>query len=366
MYSARRGTPDVQQLLEGHDPRPLAEQRADVLERVEVADRLVVVGVLAQLLDAAMEVAEHRVEVDDLLAVELEDDPEHAVGRGVLGPHVDEHLAVAERVELGLALGPRRVRRDRLEDAEVAVERDARVVAGTLGRRVVVGAGVAIGARRRRGHAGILGAGLRQVPAAADRGGRRGIARGVGLLHRPDTGARGAGGVVGQVEVLAQREALVVGRHVDPAQVAVALERDAEHVVGLALHPLGALPQERDRGHPGVVARQPVGDDAQPVRRRLAPQVVHDLHVPAGVDAAQVGEELEPERRLVVQRGQQLGHVAGRDADLGLVVPLADGAGQLRGETALEPGLERAIHAPRPPRARSGRSPGPASGRGGP
>ena len=122
MYSARRGTSTSSSFSNAMTAGPLAEQRADVLERVEVADRLVVVGVLAQLLDAAMEVAEDRVEVDDLLAVELEHDPEHAVGRRVLRPHVDEHLAVAERVELGLALGPRRVRRDRLEDAEVAVE----------------------------------------------------------------------------------------------------------------------------------------------------------------------------------------------------------------------------------------------------
>ena len=101
---------------------------------------LVVVGVLAQLLDAAVEVAEDRVEVDDLLAVELEDDPQHAVGRRVLRPHVDEHLAVAERVELGLALRPRRVRRDRLEDADLLVEHDPRVVGGRrgAGRLVVV------------------------------------------------------------------------------------------------------------------------------------------------------------------------------------------------------------------------------------
>ena len=124
---------DVQQLLEGEHRRPLVEQRADVLERVRVADRLVVVGVLAQLLDAAMEIAEHRVEVDDLLAVELEDDPQDAVGRGVLRPHVDEHLAVAERVELGLALGPRRVRRDGLEDAQLAIERDPGIVGGLVG-----------------------------------------------------------------------------------------------------------------------------------------------------------------------------------------------------------------------------------------
>jgi hypothetical protein len=33
-----------------------------------------------------VEVAEDGIDVDDALAVELEDDPEHAVGRGVLGP----------------------------------------------------------------------------------------------------------------------------------------------------------------------------------------------------------------------------------------------------------------------------------------
>ena len=131
----------VEQLLERHDPGPLAEQRADVLERVEVADRLVVVGVLAELLDAAMQVAEDGVDVDDLLAVELEHDPQHAVGGRVLGTHVDEQLAIAERVELGLALGARRIRRDGLEDAEVAVEGDARVVLGGVRRDVVGGSG---------------------------------------------------------------------------------------------------------------------------------------------------------------------------------------------------------------------------------
>ena len=163
---------DVEQLLEGHDAGPLAEQRADVLERVEVADRLVVVGVLAELLDAAVEVAEDRVEVDDLLAVELEDDPQHAVGRRVLGAHVDEHLAVAERVELGLALGPRRVRRDRLEDAELAVERDARVVGGgSVGGRSVIGrrASAQLDARRTSAVAGALRRACGSAPSAGRR-----------------------------------------------------------------------------------------------------------------------------------------------------------------------------------------------------
>ena len=64
--------------------------------------------------------------------------------------HVDEHLAVAERVELRLAFGPRRVRRDRLEDAEVAVQDDARVV-----RRAGEGAG-SVGVVRRRGVVAVM------------------------------------------------------------------------------------------------------------------------------------------------------------------------------------------------------------------
>ena len=135
----------LEKLLEGDDAGPLAEQRADVLERVEVGDRVVPVGVLAQLLDAAVEVAEDRVEVDDVLAVELQDDSQDAVGRGVLGTHVDEHLAVAEGVELGLALGPGRVRRDGLEDADLLVEEDPRVV----GRGMGPGTGAGVGGRHR-------------------------------------------------------------------------------------------------------------------------------------------------------------------------------------------------------------------------
>src|SRR5689334_14861548 len=87
----------------------------------------------------------------------------------------------------------------------------------------------------------------------ADRAGIRGVARRVGLLLVSNAGAGGAGGVICQEEVLPQWEARVIGRHVDAPQVAIALERDPEHVVGLAFLPLGALPEERDRGHARVV-----------------------------------------------------------------------------------------------------------------
>src|SRR5580765_4783360 len=108
--------------------------------------------------------------------------------------------------------------------------------------------GSSLEARPRAPVGAVIGSSLLRSPSPsgprpADRRGRRRVARCVGLLHVADTGAGGAGGVVGQVEVLAEREALVIGRHVDPAKVAIALEDDAEHVVGLALHPFGALPQ---------------------------------------------------------------------------------------------------------------------------
>ena len=67
-----------------------------------------------------------------------------------------------------------------------------------------------------------------------------------------------------------------------------------------------------------------------------APEVVDDLHDLAGVDAAQVGQELEAELGLVVERGQDDDHVARPDAHLGLVVALADRTGQLVGEAGLE------------------------------
>ena len=108
MCSARRGTSRPEQLLRRQDRQRLAEHGGGVLERVAVADGVVPVAVLADLLDAAVEVAQDGVEVHDALAVDLEDDAQDAVRRGVLRPEVDEHLAVAEGVELGLALRARR------------------------------------------------------------------------------------------------------------------------------------------------------------------------------------------------------------------------------------------------------------------
>ena len=331
---------DVEELLVGHDRRPLAEERADVLERVHVGDRLVEVGVLAELLDAAMEVAEDRVEVDDRLAVELHHHPQDAVGRRVVGPDVDEHLAVVERVELGLALGPRRVRRDRARRRRrCSSSRTRGVVEADAWRWSVVIAGRAYAARP----------GGRCPPARSGGRGSRSIGR------TPPPGR--ARGVVGQVEVLAEREARVVRRHEDPAQVAVALEDDPEHVVGLALEPLGALPEEGDRRDRGASRGRGRRRSPAASRSGRAPEVVDDLHRRPGVDAGQVGQELEAEGPA--RRGGPAGRPARPRARSGSRSRRgAGGPGPARTSPnrSSRRRRERSVHVLRRPPGRSGRS----------
>ena len=47
---------------------------------------------LGELLDAAVQVADDGLARDDLLAVELEDEPQDAVSRGVLRAHVEHEV----------------------------------------------------------------------------------------------------------------------------------------------------------------------------------------------------------------------------------------------------------------------------------
>ena len=67
---------------------------------------------LDQLLGAAMQQADVRVDALDDLAVELQHEPQHAVGRGMLRPEVDVEVAdfgfwhwVAREIAVGAAVG---------------------------------------------------------------------------------------------------------------------------------------------------------------------------------------------------------------------------------------------------------------------
>ena len=67
----------------------LLVHRRDIVEPVEIGDGLQIGLVLDQLLGAAVQKADMRIDALDDLAVELEHEPKHAVRRRVLRPEVD-------------------------------------------------------------------------------------------------------------------------------------------------------------------------------------------------------------------------------------------------------------------------------------
>src|SRR5438552_4571277 len=110
--------------------------------------------------------------------------------------------------------------------------------------------------------------------------------------------------------VLAERIALPVLGEQDPPEVRMALEADAEHVVALALHPVGAAVEPRQRGaarlaraearphrqdEPGVEVLD-AADDLQPL---LLPV---DGGQPVEVAAAELSHREAPERKPLLAR----------------------------------------------------------------
>ena len=71
----------------------LLVHRRDVVEPVEIGDRLQIGLVLDQLLGAAMQQADMRIDALDDLAVELQHEAQHAMRRRMLRPEVDGEVA---------------------------------------------------------------------------------------------------------------------------------------------------------------------------------------------------------------------------------------------------------------------------------
>ena len=82
---------DAGQLLDGQHVGEVVHHAAQVVDAVGVGDVGVPGLALAHLLGAAVVVADVGHGVDDLLAVQLEDDAQDAVRAGVLRPEVEEH-----------------------------------------------------------------------------------------------------------------------------------------------------------------------------------------------------------------------------------------------------------------------------------
>ena len=91
--------------------------------------------------------------------------------------------------------------------------------------------------------------------------------------------------------------------------------------------------------------------------------MVDDLHRVARVDAGEVGQDDEGERRLVVERAEDIRDVAHADAHLGLVVALLRRTMEDALESRVDAARERSIHRVQTPAgtvgpiARSGQCP---------
>ena len=87
----------------------LLVHRRDVVEPVEIGQRLEIGLVLDQLLGAAMQQPDMRIDALDHLAVELEHEAEHAVRRRMLRAEIDGELAVVAFALAAIGFVPRRV-----------------------------------------------------------------------------------------------------------------------------------------------------------------------------------------------------------------------------------------------------------------
>ena len=105
----------------------LLVHRRDVVEPVEIRDRLQIGLVLDQLLGAAMQQADVRIDALDDLAVELQHQAQHAVRGRMLRPEIDGEVAevcsaISHRLRLGLLVARQHVVRafPRRQEIEVA------------------------------------------------------------------------------------------------------------------------------------------------------------------------------------------------------------------------------------------------------
>ena len=80
---------DPEQMLDRQGVGVLLAHRRDVIEPVEIRQRLQVGLVFDQLLGAAMQQTDMRVRAIHRLAVEFEDEAQHAMGRWMLGAEID-------------------------------------------------------------------------------------------------------------------------------------------------------------------------------------------------------------------------------------------------------------------------------------
>ena len=91
---------DIEQFLYGEDITQVVEQGTDVVHAVGEGQPLVVGLGLCELLEPAVQMPQVRYGAHHDLTVQLQHHPQHAVGGGMLGAHVDDHVSGLGHVAL--------------------------------------------------------------------------------------------------------------------------------------------------------------------------------------------------------------------------------------------------------------------------
>ena len=155
---------EVEQLLDREHIAVLHAHRRAIIEPVEIGQRLQIGLVLDQLLGAAVEQADVRIDPLDDLAVELHHQPQHAVRRRVLRAEVDRVVGDRRRRRWSArpSLGAAAISSSTMS----ARLRSAPACAGA-GSALGASGAVALGSRRRLGRAGVRPPSLASVVPGA-------------------------------------------------------------------------------------------------------------------------------------------------------------------------------------------------------
>ena len=100
VLGARRSF-DVEQFLDRLAVSQAVRDRGDIIHAVDVGIEHRISAMLADLFDAAMQVADDAFEAQNFFAVEPQNHAQHAVGRGMLRSHVDDQLVGVEKRLVG-------------------------------------------------------------------------------------------------------------------------------------------------------------------------------------------------------------------------------------------------------------------------
>ena len=108
MYDGPVRNGDAAEPFHGVDVGQVVLHPGQVVDAVGIGDELIPLLALGDFFRAAVVVADVEVDIDDLLAVQLENAADDAVGAGMLRPQVEDHLPFVDPVE-EIGGGERRV-----------------------------------------------------------------------------------------------------------------------------------------------------------------------------------------------------------------------------------------------------------------